>query len=50
MSGSKNDNIYRANIERILLDNIEEVSVQEAVKNALKFTVSYENKHPRDKC
>jgi hypothetical protein len=40
MKGTENDDVYRENIKQILLNDIEGVCVQEAVKNAWKFTPS----------
>jgi hypothetical protein len=34
MKGTENDYVYQKNIKKILLNGIEGVSVQEAVKNA----------------
>ena len=48
MKGTENDDVYRENMEKISLNDIKGVSVQEVVKNAWKFTMSWENKHPRD--
>jgi hypothetical protein len=48
LSGTEHDEILRANIENILLDNMEGKSLQDAVKDAWTFFVSEKNRHPWD--